>query len=340
MRVGVVGLNHKIADLKLREETAKACQRRFGTINAVRDEGAFVLLSTCNRTEVYFFADELAATHSFLLDELRQELQGNFEHRLYSYFGLDCLVHLSRVTAGLDSALVGETEIQGQVKVAYEQACQYGTLPAPLHFMFQKSLKVGKKIRTEVKFSRTQHHLKHGVWALAERQLFAPEKSKVLLIGASEINQKVFQFLWEKGVRGATVCNRSLGRAEAFVEGTAAKVLPWIERERWHEFDWVICGTKCPQHLISQETLPQKGLRTRLLVDLSVPRNIDPQLAEVKDLQLFNIDEINAHLAVNRLRAHACVTKAEEMAQEMTRRNLEIFLAKEQSRRERIAVSA
>src|SRR3954466_9975105 len=106
MRVGVVGINHKLADLKLRETLAKACQRRFSAGNSLHGNHSFVLLSTCNRTEAYFTSYELAETHTYLLNILRQEVFEEFDHKLYSFFGSDCFAHLARVTAGLDSAII------------------------------------------------------------------------------------------------------------------------------------------------------------------------------------------------------------------------------------------
>src|SRR5262249_9126270 len=139
MRVGVVGINHRLADLKLREMLAKACQRRFGPAYYTPGEHTFVLLSTCNRTEVYFSSEELASTHTNLLKILRNDVNQEFDQKLYSFFGYDCFLHLSRVASGLDSASVLETEIQGQVKAAYENATDCISLPGDVHFLFQKS---------------------------------------------------------------------------------------------------------------------------------------------------------------------------------------------------------
>ena len=121
----MLGINHKLADLKLRELLAKASQRRFGAGISTHGSHHFILLSTCNRTEIYFCSDDLAATHTYLLSILRNEVDEEFDQKLYSYFGRDCFHHLARVTAGLDSAIVAETEIQGQVKKAYEFAAQF-----------------------------------------------------------------------------------------------------------------------------------------------------------------------------------------------------------------------
>src|SRR5262245_52879886 len=103
MRFGVVGINHKLADLKLREKLAKACQNRFLS-SSFHGDHHFVLLSTCNRTEFYFSSDDLAETHSYLLRILRQDVEDDFDQKLYTYFGTDCFLHLTRVTSGLDSA--------------------------------------------------------------------------------------------------------------------------------------------------------------------------------------------------------------------------------------------
>ena len=111
----MVGINYKLADLKLREQLAKSCLRHFGTSNAVQPPHYFIILSTCNRTEVYFQSENLR--HPYLhLKHLREDVVEDFNQKLYSYFGQSCLLHLCRVTTGLDSAIVAETEIQGQVK--------------------------------------------------------------------------------------------------------------------------------------------------------------------------------------------------------------------------------
>src|SRR5436853_2688901 len=109
MRVGVVGINHKLADLKLREQLAITCLKRFGPSQSVHSDHHFIVLSTCNRTEVYFSSDDLAMTHSYLLSILRLDVDEEFDHKLYSYFGVDCFSHLAKVASGLDSAILAET---------------------------------------------------------------------------------------------------------------------------------------------------------------------------------------------------------------------------------------
>lgn len=164
MRVGVIGINHKLANVQLRERLAKVCQRRFVAGSCIHSDHTFVLLTTCNRTEVYFASEDLTATHSYLLQILRDDIEDEFDQKVYSYFGYDCFLHSSRVTAGLDSAIIAETEIQGQVKEAYESASEHISLPSELHYLFQKALRIGKKVRVEVPMGRGMPDMEHAIY--------------------------------------------------------------------------------------------------------------------------------------------------------------------------------
>ncbi len=200
MRIGVVGINYKLADLKLREQLAKACQRRFGVTQSIPGHHHFILLSTCNRTEVYFSSEDLATTHTYLLSILRNDIEEEFDHKLYSFFGVDCFSHLARVASGLDSAIVAETEIQGQVKAAYEVAASYHSLPKELHFLFQKALGISKKIRSELQLGRGMPSLEHAILNIGRHFFKIPEKARILFIGASEINCKILFYLRTKNL--------------------------------------------------------------------------------------------------------------------------------------------
>ncbi len=290
MQIGILGINHKSADLRLREKLAKACERRFGLENSLHTRYAYVLLSTCNRTEIYFSSPDLAQTHTHLLAILRDEVQEEFEHRVYSYFGGDCFFHLACVTAGVDSALIGETEIQGQVKRAYEGAAAYRPLSRELHFLFQKSLKIGKDMRS-------QEGLTHGLPTLEEAVLRAGEnilgdltENKILFVGLSEINHKIFMRFKQKGFRNITLCNRSYEKAEKMAAKESVQLLDWEHMNRWSQFDLIIFGTKSPDFLVSEE--PKIDQR-KLVIDLSVPRNVDPKVGRHCAMTLLNIDQLN-----------------------------------------------
>ena len=276
LKIGVIGLNHKTADLAFREAMAKGAAALAGE-KAIFFPHPIVLLSTCNRTEIYFGGDDLAEVHSDLLRTLRRQIPESFEHRLYSYFGIDCFVHLGRVTAGLDSAIIGETEIQRQVKIAYAKAMEIGELSSCMHYVFQKALKLGKFIRNQLEIDRKTPHLFQAIWNLGG-ELF---KRKILLVGHSELNRNFSHFLVERGVRAFSLTTQN----------PQAVCLPGAipcrreELASWHKYDLIVCAASSERYLLSGI-----GRGDQVIFDLSVPRNVDPEISGVK---LYNIEELN-----------------------------------------------
>lgn len=310
LRVGVVGINHKLADLKLREQLAKTCQRRFGASQSVQPDH-FVVLSTCNRTEIYFSAEDLATTHTYLLSILRQGIEEEFDHKLYSYFGIDCFIHLTKVTSGLDSAIIAETEIQGQVKIAYESVLEYRSLPKELHFLFQKSLGIAKKIRSEFQLGRGMPDLEHAILQTGKHFFANPDNVRVLFVGASDINQKILSFLKGKNLPQITLCNRSDSNAKMIAKTHEVDWLDWRHLNNWHAFDWIIFGTKSPEYLITRQDIAQKSIGRKLVMDLCVPRNVDPSLAQDPRVTLLNIDQINRQLQIRHRGLIQTISEAE-----------------------------
>ena len=325
MRIGIVGINHKLADLTLREQLAKTCQRRFASENSMHGEHAFILLSTCNRTEVYFCSDDLTITHSYLLGILRQEVNQEFDQKLYSYFGYDCFMHLSRVTSGLDSAIVAETEIQGQVKMAYENACLYKTLPYEMHYLFQKSLKIGKQVRSNLPHKPGLPDMEHAILYMGNNVFKNPSETKILFVGASEINVKVIAFLKMRQWHNISLCNRSSEPAQELASRYQLDLLKWNHFNEWSGYDWIIFGTKSPDYLIKQEDISQKSIATKLIMDLCVPRNVDPALSNDERLTLLNIDQINRTLKIHRKSMNESLIHAEQTVSEATRLHVQLF---------------
>jgi glutamyl-tRNA reductase len=340
MRVGVVGINHKLADLKLREQLAKSCQRWFGALQAVHGDHYFVLLCTCNRTEIYFSSHDLATTHSYLLGILRVEVKEEFDHKLYSYFGADCFCHLTRVTLGLDSAIIAETEIQGQVKLAYENTVEYHALPGDLHFLFQKALGIAKKLRSELQLGRGMPNLEHAILQTGKQIFQIPEQARLLFVGASDINQKILMFLKNKNFQNVTLCNRSEDQAKALAEQYHVNYLAWSELKCWHEYDWIIFGTKSPDYLITQQEISQRTISQKLIMDLCVPRNVDPKLGQDTRITLLNIDQINRLLKIRHRRMTNTLEEAEKRVVHATHEHATRYVAKSQSKIALLAVTA
>lgn len=332
MRVGVLGVNHKLADLELRELLAKTCQRRLSPGQSLHGEHSFLLLSTCNRTEIYFSSEDLASSHSYLLNILRGDVSDDFDQKLYSYFGADCLQHLSRVAAGLDSAIVAETEIQGQVKTAYEMTQEHHRLPYELHYLFQKALGISKKVRTSLPLSPGLPDIEHTVFSMGQHVFNKSSDMKILFIGASEINEKVLRHLAQKGLSNISLCNRTEKRAHVLAEKYGVKAVGWKEVENWTEYDWIILGTKAPEYLVTNANLKDSPESRKLIIDLSVPRNAEPDLARHPKVTLLNIDQLNRHLQIRNKKMRRSLLLAEDLIETHVTRQVSIFLEKEQHR--------
>lgn len=271
LSIGILGINYKTADLGLREAIARGAESLSGE-KALFFPYPTVLLSTCNRTEIYFSAEDLALAHSCLLAHLRAQIVEPFEHRLYSYFAIDCFVHLCRVTAGLDSAILAETEIQRQVKVAYSKG---RNLPSCLHYVFQKALKVSKEVRNQMDLRRGGPTLYGTLWQLAKWR-----KEKILLVGYSEINRGLISFLIHKGVENMTLCTRNPDQVA--IEGV--QIVGRNILARWQEYDVIVCASKADNYLIHG-----RGEKKHIIFDLSVPRNVDPKVEAL----VYNIEQVN-----------------------------------------------
>ncbi len=329
MRIGVLGINNKLADLQLRERLAKGCHKHFSLQNAQHGVLSIVLLSTCNRTELYFCSEDLASTHTYILNILRHEVHEDFDQKLYSYFGADCFLHLCRVTTGLDSAILGETEIQGQVKNAYEQVTEFIALPKELHYLFQKALMVGKKARSLRPPQQNLFGLEHAIFNSGKEHFTDLNEIKILFIGASEINNKVIGNFKEKHLHHITLCNRTTRSAKKMIATHRLQWLDWKDLDRWSQFDWLIFGTKSNEFLLTKQALEQNFKDSKLIIDLSVPRNVDPEINQDPRISLLNIDQLNCLLTERRQQMNQFLYDTEDLVHRFTYTHVDLFLQKE-----------
>ena len=299
MQVGVLGINYKSSDLKVREILATAAHANVAGDCLKFYNFSYVLLSTCNRTEIYFSAEDLAQAHTQLLKLLRIDVDCSFEPYLYSYFGTECFAHLIKVTSGFDSVILGESEIQRQVREAYESAAAFQTLPSPIHYMFQKALKVGKNMRSQFQLPRMQASIEAVIHDLTNAFFYHPKIPSILFVGNSEINRKVLHHLSSRGLDKITLATRAPLLAKPLEKKQGVRVLPWHELSSWIEFDMIVCGTNQKEYLLKKEDTssykePVNVIPSSLIIDLSMPRSVDPELSRHPQISLFNIEEINA----------------------------------------------
>ena len=294
MKIGVIGINHKLAQIDLREKIALALNLVSQMLKFIDTDILHITLSTCNRTEFFFSSKDLTATHALIISLLRQKIAEEFEQKLYSFFGFDCFLHLCRVSLGLDSAIIGETEIAGQVKRAYEAARTAQNLNFDLHFLFQKNLAISKKIRSKfcqppnLKFNQNDNFF-YQIAKIIEQT--SPQKT--LIVGASEINKKIIARLSLERKQSLFICNRTNEKAAEIAKNQQINFWHWSELKSWPEFELIILGTNCNQYLITKPNIAIENIKTKLILDLGLPRNADPSLSSLS-LKILDIDTLQA----------------------------------------------
>ena len=301
----VLGLSHHTAPVTLRERFAFAEARVPETLERLRASGLAdeaVIVSTCNRVELYIATrhDPLGAfdaLHRFLL-----ECHGHLEplnDELYRLTEPQSVEHLFRVAAGLDSMVLGETEILGQLKKAYDLALQHCHTGSVLNRAFQRAFNVAKHIRTETNIQRGSISVGSVAVELAEKIFNRLSDRDVMVIGAGDTSEKTARALLSRGARSILVANRSFDRAEALAAelgGRAVRFDTW--EAEFEKIDIVISSTSAPHYILDRTKLEPIMKRRRneplLLIDIAVPRDIEPEANFVENVYLYNIDDLQA----------------------------------------------
>jgi glutamyl-tRNA reductase len=301
----VIGLSHHTAPVTLRERFAFGEARVPAALQMLRDAGLAdeaVILSTCNRVEIYA-ATALEPRRAF--GELRQFLVTCHDYHdpltdeIYSLTEPQSIEHLFRVACGLDSMVLGETEILGQLKKAYEFALQHGHTGSVLNKAFQKAFNVAKHVRTETNIQRGSISVGSVAVELAEKIFSSLNERQVMVIGAGDTSEKTARALLSRGARSIIVSNRSYERAAALAAelgGTAVHFEDWAKT--FTDVDIVISSTAAPHYILDTAKL-EPVMRVRrnrplLLIDIAVPRDIDPQVNFLDNVYLYNIDDLQA----------------------------------------------
>ena len=305
-----VGASHKTAPLDLREKLALPEGRATRVLAELLEQGAAreaVAISTCNRTELYMLAGDAVEAESAALGVLSRqagvrptELMG----AIYSLRGADAVRHLFSVAAGLDSMIVGEAEIQGQVKRAYELALVEGATGPISNRLFREALAAGKRVRTETQIGRSRVSVSTVAVELAAGMLGDLATRRVLVIGAGENGELTAKALREHGVHTVFVANRRYDRAISLAErfgGSAVRFddLP-AELERT---DIVVSSTGSPHQIVGREELElvasNRGDRPLVMIDIAVPRDIDPSVRGLPGIALYDMDDLERAVARN-----------------------------------------
>lgn len=298
MKLLLVGTSHRRAPVEIRERVAVDADGAAALAARLADGGEAVCLSTCNRTELYLAAPESTeadrrATHA--LSELAAVEAPALEPYLYRLEDEAAAVHLFRVAAGLDSLVPGESEILGQVRTAYER----GEVGPLLDRLFSHALHTGKKVRTDTAIAESPGTTSSAAAALAAQVFGDLEGSRIAIVGAGKIGTRAARRLTKRGASLSFVANRTETRARELAEELGGATVP-LDRlvEATHDADIVVSSTSSPDFVLTKadlaDALPARKGRPLLLIDLAVPRDLDPAINELPDCYLYDIDDLEA----------------------------------------------
>ncbi|MFQ5796152.1 MAG: glutamyl-tRNA reductase [Candidatus Bipolaricaulia bacterium] len=298
MALGLIGMNH-LTQVDIREQfsfTADELETVLADLLHLGPVAEAVVLCTCNRTEVYYRSSGESAAEEIVdwIVRTREIDRGVLTENIYRLTALDSVAHLYRVISGLDSMVLGEIEIVGQVKDAYYHSHQLGGTGKFLNKLFHSAFEVNKQIRTETEIGRRRISVSRVAVKVAASLLNDLSRVTAMVIGAGEMGKRVLQYLIEARVKKAYVANRTLERSHLLTDELGGVAVTFDDRfGLLEEVDLIIAATACPVYLIREQDIPRRG-RPLYLIDLSVPRDVDPQVGKVPNCHLLDIDDLRS----------------------------------------------
>ncbi|MDD1792626.1 glutamyl-tRNA reductase [Enterovibrio makurazakiensis] len=325
MSLLVLGINHKTATVDLREKVSFSPQQLRDALHQLKEKQVVqsgVIVSTCNRTEIYCELEQ--PSPGVVVDWLR-----DFHHLdsdallscLYTHHDQAAAQHLMRVASGLDSLVLGEPQILGQVKQAYAESVEFDAINGPLERLFHKTFTVAKRVRTETDIGGNAVSVAFAACSLARQIFESLETSTALLVGAGETIELVAKHLYEHDCKNIIVANRTRERARPFEEAFGAKVISLEEiPDYMHKADIVISSTAAPLPIIGKGMV-EKALKARrhqpmLLIDIAVPRDIEEEVGDLNDAYLYTVDDLQSIVERNMEQRKAAAVQAEAIVDE------------------------
>lgn len=327
-----LGINYKTAPVEIREKISFSDQALPAALKQLRSkptvEGC-VILSTCNRSEIYIAATDtekaLAGAKEFLSDTSGIPAQ-ELEEYLYVHTIYDAIRHLFRLVSGLDSMVIGETQILGQVKEAYQKSFANGAANPVLNMFFQQALTVGKRVRTETKIDSHAVSISYAAVELARQRLKDLQGSQLLVIGAGEMSELTVRHMMANGTSVIRVVNRSQLRGMELAAQFNGEYFPAEELfECLKTADIVVSATAAPDFIVTagmvREAMAGRRHRPLFIVDIAVPRDVDPAAGAVPGVTLLDIDDlrhvVDQNLGERRLAAEKAASIIETEIDEM-----------------------
>ncbi len=328
MEIVLVGLNHRTAPVEVRERVSFTSEQARRAAEELRARGILeetLVLSTCNRSEVYGVppesSHECAPGLSTFLSEFHSVRADILSVSLYHHYDQEAVRHLFRVSAGLDSMMLGEAEILGQVREAYRFAHEQGATGPVLNRLFQGALEVGKRVRTETELGTRPMSVASAGVKLAERIFGKLSERKALVLGAGTISEQVVSQLRDRGIAQLQVMNRSRDRADELAKQFGGKVVGWGE---WgtalQSPDVVVSSVSADEPVLRRDIVERamaaRGNRALFLMDLGVPRNIDASVGELYNVYVYNTDDLSEIVQQNRHARESEIPRAQGIVDE------------------------
>jgi glutamyl-tRNA reductase len=314
------GLNHKTAPIAVRERftlsAGNTLLHRLSKLHAVHE---VAVLSTCNRTEIYCETTDPDQLIPWLADEVHAPLD-EIKHHFYRYHDTEALRHLLYVASGLDSMMLGEPQILGQLKRAYLIAQEAGTIKKNLHPLFQYTFSATKRVRTQSGIGKNPISIAYAAAQLIIQQFKVISSLKIFIIGSGETASLIAKYLHQNGAQHFMIANRTQEHAQHLATQFNAQALSITDIPHFlPEADVVISATSCPLPFINKQLI-ERALAKRhnalmFLLDLAMPRDIEPNVAELDAVRLYNIDDLHNIVGEGMEERRACAVHAEQLIQ-------------------------
>ena len=321
------GINHKTAPVDIREKVAFAPEKMEQALHECINKGEVseaAIVSTCNRTELYFCLLEDDASNHDITPQLGWFCQyhqlkiEDIEPYIYQHSNNDAVQHILRVASGLDSLVLGEPQILGQIKDAYNTANQAGTIGRQLNRLFQHTFSVAKQVRTDTAIGASPVSVAFAAVSLSKRIFADLSKHTALLIGAGETTELVARHLADQGLNKMIVANRTVERAKILASNFKAEAIALSDMpDRLVEADIIIASTASQLPILGkgavERALKSRKHRPMFMVDIAVPRDIEPEVGDLDDVYLYTVDDLHEVIEEGRHSREEAAKQAEEI---------------------------
>jgi glutamyl-tRNA reductase len=310
MNILVLGLNHKTASVEIREKLAfdrESCVSSMKTLKQQPEIKEILILSTCNRVEIYSVVNDIEAGAERIIDYLAEFHQINKEtikHALYRFTIKDAIRHVFRVASSLDSMVVGEPQILGQLKDFFDIAIKEKATGVILNRFIRKAISVAKRVRTETAIAQNAVSISFAAVELAKSIFGSLANTSFMLLGAGEMAELAAKHLLNNGISSVVIANRTFGRAVELAKQFGGRAVPFdnFKRELLHA-DIVISSTGARDYVIKKQEMTQlmkeRKYKQMFIIDISVPRNIDPEINAIDNVYLYDIDDLQGVVDAN-----------------------------------------